>query len=174
MTRFRLIPIVFVSVFVAGGRLSHVEGAAVSGPPSAKPKVYNHIGKGSGRSREAEIKAHYSNKYTIVDIGDQGYVRSEATRIVIPRAVVQFGQLMSGSVRVAFIVTAEGKVADTFVVTSTNRQLNSKVTDIIQQWRGRPARLNGVPIATLRVQDFTFLGRGQTIMLRKALNQRKR
>ena len=123
----------------------------------AKPTVYNHIGKGSDRSVNAKAKALYRGKFTIVDFSDnRGYSRSMVTKELIPRPVFENGRSVKGDVRVVVVVNQEGRALMPFVVHSTNPKLNQTVLNVITQWRGTPARLNGTPIAVLLHQDFTF------------------
>jgi len=122
-----------------------------------KPIVYNHVSKGSERPDDAEARKLYRGKFKIVDCsGERGYVRAKVTRKLIPRRVVENGHSVKGDVRLIFVVNQQGRAVMPFVVRSTNTKLNKTVLDIITQWRGTPALLNGAPIAVLLCQDFTF------------------
>jgi TonB family protein len=121
-----------------------------------KPVIYIYVGKGSERRGEV-VKSVYGGKFRIVELtDDRGYTRSRATAPVIPRPLYESGQMLYGDVRLIFIVTEKGRVIEPFVLTSTNKKLNRTLLDIILQWRGTPARLNGVPISTVLAQDFSF------------------
>ena len=122
-----------------------------------KPIVYNHFGKGSARSYDTKVRALYRDKFKIIDFSDErGYVRSKVTRKLIPRPVIENGRSVKGEVRVVIVVNQEGRPMMPFVVSSTNSKLNQAVLNVIAQWRGTPALLNGRPIAVLLHQDFTF------------------
>jgi len=122
-----------------------------------KSTVYNFIGKGSERTGEAEAKALYHDRFKVVDFTDErGYTRSKCTTRLIPRPVIDGGRSVTGYVRVVFVVSTDGHVVEPLVLRSTNRKLDKTVLEIISRWRGTSALLNGIPIAILLSQDFTF------------------
>ena len=122
-----------------------------------KPVVYNHVDKDSESLGAPEAKARYREKFKIIDFSDErGYTRSKNTKRLIPRPVIENGRSLKGDVRLAFIVNQEGRVVMPSVIHSTNTKLNQAVLNVITQWRGTPALLNGVPIAVLLYQDFRF------------------
>jgi hypothetical protein len=124
---------------------------------SEKPVVYNHVSKGSESMDDVKARKLYERSFKIVDFSDErGYVRSKVTRKVIPRPVIENGHSVKGDARLIFVVNQQGRAVMPFVVRSTNTKLNKTVLDIITQWRGTAARLNGAPIAVLLHQDFTF------------------
>jgi len=58
---------------------------------------------------------------------------------------------------VEFIVDAEGRVQNAFVMRSTHRSFEAPALQAIAQWRFNPGRLEGSAINTRRVQQlFTF------------------
>ena len=122
-----------------------------------KPIVYDHVEKGSESPGDAEAKALYREKFKIIDFsGERGYTHSKNTKRLIPRPVIENGRTVKGDVRLVFIVNQEGHVVMPSVVHSTNTKLNQAVLNVITQWRGTPALLNGAPIAVLLYQDFRF------------------
>ena len=122
-----------------------------------KPIVYNHVGKNSERSDDAKAKTLYREKFKIIDFsGERGYTRSKVTKKLIPPPVIEYGRSVKGDVRVVIVVNQDGRPIMPFVVRSTNPKLNQAVLNVIAQWRGTPALLNGSPIAVLLYQDFTF------------------
>ena len=122
-----------------------------------KPVVYNHVLE-EGNAEDQIVKARYGNKYRIVEFrNDPTYIRSKNTKRVIPKPQRDVaGKLVTGSVRVCLIVTAQGRVADPFVIRSTNRKLDPVVLEAIKYWRGEPARLHGQAISIALSQDVTF------------------
>ncbi len=142
---------------------------AAHSTPAAKPLVYKFAAKEPNNPDYVLMRAHYAEHYTIVEISNRkALVPPKAKQIIIPRAVIQFGELMTGTVRVACIVTADGRLKDAFVVRSTNRQLNSKATTIIEQWRAEPARLRGVPVAMMIYEDFVAPERNRAELERES------
>lgn len=127
---------------------------------SEKPKVYNYVGPGADLAGDSEMKAIFGKKYAIVDlVNKKGYVASKPTTRVSPKPLMENGHALEGSVRVALIVNAQGQVREPVVISSTNRKLNETVLNAIRQWRGTPARLNGVAVPMVYSQDFTFTRR---------------
>jgi TonB family protein len=122
-----------------------------------KPVVYIRSTKESEADPKI-VKARYGTKYRIVVFrNDPTYLRSENTKQVIPKPQRDVaGKLITGSVRVCFIVTAGGRVAEPFVLRSSNPTLDSVVLEAIKYWRGAPARLHGQAIPIILYQDFTF------------------
>ncbi len=55
---------------------------------------------------------------------------------------------VGGEVLVDFIVDAEGQVKDPSVVRSLNPAFNQPALDAVRQWKFKPGRRNGVPVAT--------------------------
>ena len=156
MTVANRLGILAVTLALFSARLDANEGKKQS-VGAEKPIVYNHVSKSSERPDDAEAKKLYRGKFKIVDFSDErGYVRSKVTKELIPRPVIENGHSVKGDVRLIFVVNQQGRAVMPFVVHSTNAKLNKTALDIITQWRGTPALLNGVPIAVLLHQDFTF------------------
>ena len=122
-----------------------------------KPVVYNHTLK-DGDPGDQMVRARYGKKYRIVEFrNDPTYIPSKNTKRIAPTPQRDAaGNLLTGSVRLCLIVTTEGRVLEPFVERSTNRKLDPVVLEVIKQWRGTPARLNGQPISIALYQDFTF------------------
>src|ERR1017187_2156979 len=59
------------------------------------------------------------------------------------------GKFLTGTVLVAFILNAEGRVIDPFIIRSPNPLLNAPVLDAIKQCSGTPARLDGSRVPAL-------------------------
>lgn len=157
MSFARCLAIITIAVMAAAIPELHARQRAEQLVADRKPTVYNYVGKGYDRSVGAEAKSRYRDRFNVVDFNDErGYVRSKNTKQVIPRALIEGGRTVKGFVRVVFIVNENGRVIQPFVLRSTNQKLNDMVIDVIKQWSGRPALLNGTPIAILLGQDFTF------------------
>jgi outer membrane biosynthesis protein TonB len=125
---------------------------------SAKPTVYNYVTKNSNPVEEQAVKKVFRTKFNIVDIGDEkSYVRSRCTKRVVPKPQRDASNhLLIGYVRVVFIATSRGYVIEPFILRSNNHSLDAIVLAKIKEWRGAPARLNGVAVSTLVSQDFDF------------------
>jgi hypothetical protein len=122
-----------------------------------RPMVYNYVGKGSESADNTKAKPLYREKFRIIDFSaDRGYTRSKVTKKLIPRPVIENGRSVKGDVRVVLVVNQVGRPIMPFVLSSTNSKLNQAVLNVIAQWRGTPALLNGRPIAVLLHQDFRF------------------
>jgi TonB family protein len=124
----------------------------------AKPIVYNYVTKNSNPVEEQAVKRAYGTKFNIVDIGDEkAYVRSRCTKRVMPNAQRDISnRLLIGNIRVLFIITSGGYVIEPLILRSNNHSLDAIVLATIKEWRGAPARLNGVAVSTLVSQDFDF------------------
>jgi hypothetical protein len=156
MTVANRLRILAVALTLFSARIDANEGQKQS-VGAEKPIVYNHVTKDSTRPDDAEARKLYRGKFKIVDFRDErGYIRSKVTKKLIPRPVVENGHSVKGDVRLIFVVNQHGRAVMPFVVHSTNSKLNKTVLDVITQWRGTPALLNGAPIAVLLYQDFTF------------------
>lgn len=53
----------------------------------------------------------------------------------------------TGTVHVAFIIELDGKVSDAKVISSTDPVFDAPALDAVRQWRYKPARKEGEPIA---------------------------
>lgn len=143
---------VFLFLSLFGGRAQAKER------PRAKPPVYNHVAGDSVPGFGRAIRAAYGTRFKIIVILDsKSFVRSRCTQRVTPRPQRDAsGRLLVGDVRVAFIVTSEGRIIEPFILESSNRLLNDTVVSAMKEFRGAPARLNGVPISTVEWLDFSF------------------
>ncbi|HRJ47839.1 MAG TPA: TonB family protein [Opitutaceae bacterium] len=93
----------------------------------------------------------------IFDVGE--LKQKPAPRIqVAPRHPFDLRQAgIEGEVVVEFIVDADGRVQNAFVVRSTHRSFEAPALQAIAQWRFNPGRLEGRAVSTRRVQQvFTF------------------
>jgi TonB family protein len=133
-----------------------ITAPSLHGKEVRKPTVYNYVGKGPEHTDEPGLKPFYE-RYNVVNFtDDHGYTRSKCTRPLMPRPLWNGGFYAKGFVSVAFIVTSTGRVIEPVVLHSTNSKLDETVLETISRWRGTPARLNGLPIAILLYQEFTF------------------
>lgn len=73
---------------------------------------------------------------------------------VRPRQVLNFGT--SGTVEVAFTITADGRVDQVTVHRSNDTLLEAPVLAAIKQWKFKPAVKNGEVVAVRARQLFTF------------------
>lgn len=58
--------------------------------------------------------------------------------------------------RVCFVVTADGRLVDPFVLGPANPLLERPVLEVLKQFRAVPARVNGSPAAVVESLKFTF------------------
>ncbi len=73
---------------------------------------------------------------------------------VRPRPVLNFGA--SGTIEVAFTITADGRVDQVTVHRSNDTLLEAPVLAAIKQWKFKPAVKNGEAVAVRARQLFTF------------------
>jgi TonB family protein len=103
-------------------------------------------------------RAKFGAKYEIVNIDkSRGYVKPKVTAGSLPdRAITPSGEELSGYVLVGYVVTPEGRVADAFVIETTDERLNATALAATEGWRFEPATLDGSTIATIAGQEFEF------------------
>ena len=124
---------------------------------SGRPVLYNLIVK-EADPIDQTIRERYGAKYDIVDVRRQvSYVSPKLTKTRFPNPV--FGkdnEEISGSVRVCFVVTADGRLVDPFILGRANPLLEGPVLEVLKQFRANPARVNGAPAAVADALKFTF------------------
>lgn len=122
-----------------------------------KPTIYNHV-TGEESSLDRTVKAALAPKFSIVDIRDSpGYVGPKATAGGLPTiARTQSGELLSGYVLVAYVVTKEGRASEPVILKTTDERLNSISIKAMDEWRYAPAKLDDAAIATTAAQEFNF------------------
>jgi hypothetical protein len=132
--------------------------ACALGQEPAKPVVYNNAEGDGSLELDREIKAAYSARFTIVDTRrSEGFVEPSATAGSLPRfARDAEGRPLVGYVRVAYVVTAAGLVAEPVALRATDRRLIAAATDAMKDWRFAPGKLNGAAVATTAAQEFNF------------------
>ena len=136
--------------------LALLASAAISGAAD-KPTIYNHI-NGESAAIDPLVNAALAPKFTIVDIRDStDYVQPKLAAGRLPRvARTPKGEPLGGYVLVAYVVTAEGRVAAPVVLKTADERLDSIATKAMEEWRFAPATLKGVAIATTAAQQFNF------------------
>jgi len=124
---------------------------------SGKPRVYNLIVK-AAEPVDQLIRERYGRKYDVVEIGKDGaYVEPKLTKYRFPNPVFDdMNREVSGSVRVCFVVTADGRLVDPFILRSASPLLEGPVLEVLKEFRAIPARLASAPIAVVEVLKFTF------------------
>jgi hypothetical protein len=124
---------------------------------SGKPRVYNLIVK-AAEPVDRLIRERYGGKYDVVEMGkDRTYVEPKLTKERFPNPVFNDENMeVAGSVHVCFVVTADGRLVDPFILRSASPLLERPVLEILKEFRAIPARLNGAPIAVVEVLKFTF------------------
>jgi hypothetical protein len=147
---------VVVFVLVAIGFAQNVR-AEPRKERSARPVIYNYI------SPEADpidqmIRDHYGPKYEIVEIRrEPTYFSARLTRTRFPNPVFDAANMeVSGSVRVCVIITADGRLVDPFIIGSAKPLLVGPVLEVLKEFRARPARLHGIPVAAVDAFKFRF------------------
>jgi TonB family protein len=125
-----------------------------------KPIVYNEAAGDGSIELDREIKEAYAAMFTITDTtASEGYTEPSATAGTLPTAATDStGNPIEGYVRMAYIVTANGRVAETRVLRATDRRLVDAALGAMAGWRFAPGRLNGVAVPTTAAQEFTFGG----------------
>jgi hypothetical protein len=124
---------------------------------SGGPVLYNLIVK-EADPIDQTIRERYGGKYDIVEVRNQfTYVSPKLTKTRFPNPVYdKNNEEVSGSVRVCFVVTADGRLVDPFILGPANRLLEGPVLEVLKQFRAIPARVNGAPAAVVDVLKFTF------------------
>jgi hypothetical protein len=132
--------------------------AAALAQAAEKPVLYNNLEGDGGVTLDRAIKDAFAAKYTIVDTSRAaGYAEPDATAGDLPKtATDEQGQYLAGYVLVAYIVTADGLVAEPVVLKSNDERLSKVALDAMAHWRFTPGKLNGVAVATTAAQEFNF------------------
>ncbi|MEG0920579.1 MAG: energy transducer TonB [Comamonas sp.] len=74
-----------------------------------------------------------------------------------PRYPYPAGSLAQpASVRVQFVVNADGSVSDVKTLTTTSKDMASEVERSVRQWKYRPAMKNNQPLKVILQQQFDF------------------
>jgi hypothetical protein len=124
---------------------------------SGSPVLYNLIVK-EADPIDQTIRERYGAKYDIVEVRRQfSYVSPKLTKTRFPNPVYdKDNKEVSGSVRVCFVVTADGRLVDPFTLGQANPLLEGPVLEVLKQFRAIPARVNGAPAAVVDTLKFTF------------------
>jgi hypothetical protein len=137
-------------------------GAFLTFQPAAlaneKPVVYNNMVGDGSRELDRAIKGAYGARYSVVDVrAKEGYAEPTATAGSMPREFKDDnGVDVVGYVLMAYIVDANGFVADAVLLKSTDFRLTKVAMDSMAKWRFLPARLKGTPVASTAAQEFAF------------------
>ncbi len=124
---------------------------------SSRPVLYNLIVK-EADPIDQTIRERYGAKYDIVEVRRQfSYLSPKLTKTRFPNPVYnQNNEEVAGAVRVCFVVTADGRLVDPFIMGTANPLLEGPVLEVLKQFRANPARVNGAPAAVVDVLKFTF------------------
>jgi TonB family protein len=122
-----------------------------------KPTVYNQVNAES-TDIDPLVKAALEGKFKIVDLReDKEFVPPKGVEGHLPlKTRVASGEWLGGKVLVAYVITAEGRVAQPVVLKTTDERLNAVATKAMEGWRFEPAKLKGTTIATTAAQQFEF------------------
>ena len=124
---------------------------------SGRPVLYNLIVK-EADPIDRLIRERYSGKYDIVEVRNRStYTSPRLTKTRFPNPVYDNNNVeIAGSVRVCVVVTAEGRLADPFIMGPANPLLTAPVLEVLKEFRAVPARVNGAPAAVVDSLKFTF------------------
>ena len=124
---------------------------------SSKPVLYNLIAK-EGEPIDQRIRERYARKYELVELRrEPTYVRAKLTKARFPNPVYdKDNQEVSGSVRVCFVITGDGRLVDPFIYGSASPLLEGPVLGVLKEFRAVPGRVKGAPVATVEAVKFTF------------------
>lgn len=122
-----------------------------------KPIIYNHVTE-DGAQYDQAIRDIYKGKFIIVDVRDSpSYTDAHVRAGGLPKtACTDAGEVLSGYIAVAYIVSVEGLATEPEVLKATDPRLMPFAFKAMKEWRFESARLNGKPIATTAIQEFTF------------------
>ncbi|MES2697769.1 MAG: energy transducer TonB [Verrucomicrobiota bacterium] len=67
-----------------------------------------------------------------------------------------YKDILSGTAKLSYTITKEGRVADIRVVEASHPQFAAGVAHVMPSWRFEPARLAGVPVAVVAQTSVTF------------------
>jgi hypothetical protein len=124
---------------------------------SSKPVLYNFIAK-EGDPIDQLIRERYSRKYGVVELRNaSSYTEAKLTKTRFPNPVYDNeNKEVSGSVRVCFVVTADGRLVDPFIYGSASPLLEGPVLEALREFRAVPARVKGASVASVETLRFTF------------------
>ena len=124
---------------------------------SGKPRVYNLIVR-AGEPIDRMIREVFGRKFDVVEFRqDRTYVEPKLTKTSYPNPVFDDANVeVTGSVRVCFVVSLDGRLVDPVIYHSASPRLEGPVLSVLKEFRASPARLNGAPIATVEALKFTF------------------
>jgi hypothetical protein len=133
---------------------------AQRGPDQGKPVVYNEITDDSGAFDRVAKKA-YAGKFRFVDIkASNEFVPGRQKGASIypsdPRPMREMAR--PAKAVIAFVVTAQGRPADLRIIKSTDSRVADYLLEQISRRWYVPARLRGVPVASLWSDEVEFAG----------------
>ena len=125
--------------------------------PAARPVVYHRVTAKDDPRDRAERDA-YGSKFTVIELADgRAYTPPQPIDGRLPKlARAASGEVLSGDVLVAYIVTPDGRAIEPVVLHSTDARLDATALKATESWRFEAARLHGAPVATVSAQQFTF------------------
>jgi TonB family protein len=131
--------------------------AKTSPGASEKPVVY-HLCSQKDAKWDALACKMYAGKVQIVNLDKSAKykpARFKSGPRLQPVDTVN-NEAIAGELVVAYIVTAEGKVALLFVESSTNQHLNAAVISALKDYQFEPAQVNGKAVPMLYEHRFSF------------------
>ena len=124
-----------------------------------KPTVYNRV-HGEFTDLDKQFVAAYEAKFTVVNLRDEDaaqYTPPEATAGELPRTFrMGDGKFLGGDLLVGFVISPEGRVTDPVILKSSDQRLNAAALKAMEEWRFKPAKVNGSIVATSAAQNFSF------------------
>lgn len=147
---------VIVFVLVATGLVQTVQ-AERRKESSAGPVIYNYISMEADPIDQA-IREHYGGKYELTELRrERTFSSAKLTRTRFPNPIYdKMNMEVSGSVRVCVIITTDGRLVDPFIVGPANPLLVGPVLEVLKEFRARPARFHGAPVAAVDALKFRF------------------
>jgi hypothetical protein len=123
-----------------------------------KPVAWNRADKPPSRL-DAQLTAALASHFTVADVPDGAvYVSPQATAGSLPtRAKTESGEVLSGYVLVAYVITIEGRATAPSIIETTEPRLESFVVEALRDWRFTPGSIDGEAVAIASAQEFDFV-----------------
>jgi hypothetical protein len=120
--------------------------------------VFNPIA-GSPTELDNLVRDHFANLYNVVDF------TVKERKWEFPRGVKGMGphppvfvenRCISGSALVAYVISADGAIAEPYAVRSTHPLLGALASRSMSEWRFRPGKLDGREVPSLAATQVRF------------------
>jgi hypothetical protein len=120
--------------------------------------VFNHI---SGQRTELDeaVHKHFDKTYRVADFTDRDHAYTypkPASSFGPIRPVYIDNQCLLGTVWVVYVITAEGAVASSHALKSTNPALAKVAVQRMAEWRFQPALLDDRLVSVVATSLFSF------------------